>query len=258
MENTVPKIGFDLSGLEILIIGAKLGIGLSLAEVCAAQGARLVLVDIESPVELAKNLENTFKTRVIPQACDISQRKSVENLADILSKAGVTPNSIAVTAGVTKYNDWIESDPETWEEDVDHIFNVNLRGPMNVARSFLPIMQTKGRGRLVLVGSIAGRMGGLTSQPHYAASIGGIHSMTRLLAAKYASSGVLVNAVAPGFIATDMTKELDAEPILAAIPLGSFGTPEQVAGAVLFLAGNPAASYITGQVLQVDGGMVMS
>ena len=70
MENTVPKIGFDLSGLEILIIGAKLGIGLSLAEVCAAQGARLVLVDIESPVDLAKNLENTFKTRVIPQACD--------------------------------------------------------------------------------------------------------------------------------------------------------------------------------------------
>ena len=255
MENTVPKIGFDLSGLEILIIGAKLGIGLSLAEVCAAQGARLVLVDIESPVDLAKNLENAFKTRVIPQACDISQRKSVENLADILSKTGVTPSSIAVTAGVTKYNDWIESDPEIWEEDVDHIFNVNLRGPMNVARSFLPIMQTRGWGRLVLVGSIAGRMGGLTSQPHYAASKGGIHSMTRLLAAKYASSGVLVNAVAPGPTKTRMTEGRSID--TTNVPLGRMLEPEDIAWPIAFLL-SPAAAGMVGVVLDVNGGVTFS
>ena len=255
MENTAPKMGFDLSGLEILIIGAKLGIGFSLAEVCAAQGARLVLVDIESPVELAKNLENTFKTRVIPLACDISQRKAVEHLADILSKKGITPSSIAVTAGVTKYNDWIESDPETWEEDVDYIFNVNLRGPMNVARSFLPMMQNNGWGRLVLVGSIAGRMGGLTSQPHYAASKGGIHSMTRLLAAKYASSGVLINAVAPGPTKTRMTKGRSIN--TTNVPLGRMLEPEDIAWPIAFLL-SPAAAGMVGVVLDVNGGVTFS
>ena len=255
MGNDLPKMGFDLSGLNILIIGAKLGIGLSLASVCAAQGARLVLADIESPVDLAKTLEHKFKTNIIAQACDISQRKSVEGLAITLSKKGFIPNSIAVTAGVTKYNDWIESDSETWEQDVDQIFNVNLRGPMNIARSFLPIMETNGWGRLVLVGSIAGRMGGLTSQPHYAASKGGIHSLTRLLATKYASSGVLVNAVAPGPTKTRMTEGRSIN--TTNVPLGRILEPEDIAWPIAFLL-SPAAAGMVGVVLDVNGGVTFS
>ncbi len=98
---------------------------------------------------------------------------------------------------------------------------------------------------------------GNAGQANYSAAKAGVIGLTKSSAKEFASRGITVNAVAPGFISTDMTKELKAESILQAIPLGSFGTVEQVAGAVRFLAGDPAAAYITGQILQVDGGMVM-
>ena len=111
-------------------------------------------------------------------------------------------------------------------------------------------------GRIINITSVVGLMGN-AGQANYAAAKAGVVGLTRSAAKEMASRGITVNAVAPGFIATDMTKDLDAEGILTAIPLGTFGTPEQVAGTVQFLAADSAAAYITGQVLQVDGGMVM-
>jgi len=99
---------------------------------------------------------------------------------------------------------------------------------------------------------------GNAGQTNYSAAKAGVVGFTRSTAAEFASRGITVNAVAPGFIATEMTQDLNVEPILKAIPLGRLGQPEDVAGAVRFLAADPAAAYITGQVLQVDGGMLMS
>ena len=111
-------------------------------------------------------------------------------------------------------------------------------------------------GRIINITSVVALMGN-PGQSNYSAAKAGVIGFTRSCAAEFAGRGVTVNAVAPGFIATDMTKDLDVEPILGAIPLGRMGQPEEVASAVLFLAADVASSYMTGQVLQIDGGMVM-
>ena len=118
------------------------------------------------------------------------------------------------------------------------------------------MLKTK-KGKIINITSVVGHTGNL-GQANYSAAKAGVIGLTKSTAKEFASRGITVNAVAPGFITTDMTKDLDAENILAAIPLGVFGTAEQVAGAVKFLATDPAAGYITGQVIQVDGGMAMS
>lgn len=255
MANTEKATGFDLSGLTVLVIGAQQGIGRAVGETCAAQGARLILADVEEPFGPARVIENRFETTVATKGCDIADRTAVEAMAAELDGEGLVPNAVALTAGVTRYNDWIDTDPDAWERDVDQIFDVNMRGPINVARAFLPRMRAAGWGRMVLVGSIAGRMGGVNSQPHYVASKGGVHAMTRLLAAKFAGSGVLVNAVAPGPTKTRMNegRTVDAR----AFPLGRLLEPEDVAWPITFLL-SPASAGMVGVVMDVNGGVSFS
>lgn len=144
--------------------------------------------------------------------------------------------------------------PEEWQAVID----LNLTGVFLCTRATSKIMLKQRSGRIINIASVAGQMGN-PGQANYSAAKAGVIGFTKTVAKELASRGVLVNAVAPGFIQTDMTKELkNTAEILKFIPLGRYGQPEDVAGMVRFLAADPAAAYITGQVFNVDGGMVMS
>ena len=156
-------------------------------------------------------------------------------------------------AGITKDGLLMRMRTDDWQKVLD----LNLSGVFYCTRAVSRQMLKQKKGRIINITSVVGLMGN-PGQANYSAAKAGVVGLTQSAAKEFASRGITVNAVAPGFISTDMTKDLNSESILSAIPLGRFGNPEDVAGAVRFLAADPSASYITGQVIQVDGGMVMS
>lgn len=165
------------------------------------------------------------------------------NQIDVLvNNAGITKDGLLMRM---KTNDW------------QKVLDLNLSGVFYCTRAVSRQMLKQKKGRIINITSVVGLMGN-PGQANYAAAKAGVVGFTQSAAKEFASRGITVNAVAPGFISTDMTKDLNSESILSAIPLGRFGNPEDVAGAVKFLAADPSAAYITGQTIQVDGGMVMS
>jgi 3-oxoacyl-[acyl-carrier protein] reductase len=141
---------------------------------------------------------------------------------------------------------------EEWQAVID----LNLTGVFLCTKVVSKIMLKQRSGRIINIASVAGQMGN-PGQANYSAAKAGVIGFTKTVAKELSSRGITVNAVAPGFITTDMTSDIKAEGILQYIPLGRFGKPEEIAGMVRFLASDPAAAYITGQVFNVDGGMVM-
>ena len=142
--------------------------------------------------------------------------------------------------------------PEDWQA----VINLNLTGVYLCTRAISKGMLKKRSGRIINIASVAGQMGN-PGQANYSAAKAGVIGLTKTLAKEFASRGITVNAVSPGFIDTDMTSEIQSEEILKAIPIGRYVTPEAIAGKVRFLAADNAAAYITGQTFNVDGGMVM-
>jgi 3-oxoacyl-[acyl-carrier protein] reductase len=184
---------------------------------------------------------------------DVSQEEQVNGLvATVLERSG-SIDVLVNNAGITRDGLLMRMKLEDWQA----VINLNLTGVFLCSRAVTRPMLKQKRGRIVNITSVVGLMGN-AGQANYAAAKAGVIGFTRSSARELASRGITVNAVAPGFIATDMTKDLQAEGLLAAIPLGRYGEAEEVAGAVRFLAADPAAAYITGQVLQVDGGMLMA
>jgi NAD(P)-dependent dehydrogenase (short-subunit alcohol dehydrogenase family) len=241
------KYAFDLTGRRILISGAAGGIGEITARVCASLGAALLLVDQRPTEPLAHQLRGTgADTQAI--TCDVASRTEVEALA---ASSGPV-DALVMSAGICPWDDW--QDPG-WDEVFDRVMAVNVHGPIHFARAYFPAMTQRGHGRMVLVGSVAGRIGGLVASAHYVASKGGLHALVKWLAKRGAPHGVLVNGIAPGAIETDMTRGQPIDP--AHIPLGRKGSAAEVAWPIAFLCSH-AADYITGTVLDVNGGLYMN
>ena len=238
---------FSLAGKHILIAGGASGIGASAAAICAGLGAKLVLADIGDAAPVAEKLRCDGH-QVSAVACDVTDRAAVER---VVSDAGVL-DAMIVCSGICPFDDWMADD---WDEVYERTNAVNVKGTVNCVRAALPGMMERGSGRIVLVGSLAGRSGGLLSGPHYVASKGAVGALVRWFARKGAPRNVLVNGVAPGPVDTGMIAGRDLN--LAAVPMGRIAQPQEIAAAIAFLC-SPAASYVCGVMLDVNGGVYMS
>jgi NAD(P)-dependent dehydrogenase (short-subunit alcohol dehydrogenase family) len=238
---------FDLAGRRVLITGAAAGIGAATAEICASLGARTVLVDVEDCAALAQAIRGRGG-KAESFVADAGSR------ADIARIAGETRgiDALVLNAALCPWDeDWLA--PE-WDESFARVMAVNVLGPLHAVRAFLPQMIERRSGRIVFVGSLAGRMGGLIAGPHYVASKGGVHALVKWLARQVAAQGILVNGVAPASVATPMMRDRPVD--LERIPLGRKAEPHEVAWPIAFLCSD-AASYICGTVLDVNGGVYM-
>lgn len=241
----------------VLVTGAARGIGKEIAITMAKAGydiainARKITEEVEN---LKNEIENEYKVNVAIVLGDVSKFEEAENIVkqtvESLGKIDVLVNN----AGITKDGLLMRMS----KEDFESVINVNLEGTFNVTRNVIPLMIKQKCGRIINISSVVGVTGN-AGQTNYSASKAGIIGFTKSLAREVASRNILVNAVAPGFIATDMTSILNdtqKDAINAQIPLKRMGTATDVASLVKFLASEDA-SYITGQVINVDGGMVM-
>jgi 3-oxoacyl-[acyl-carrier protein] reductase len=243
-----------LAGQVALVTGASRGIGRAIALELASAGANVIVNYANSP-EAAEDV-----VRQITQAggtawahrANVADDDEVEAMVrEIMVRHGRI-DVLVNNAGITRDGLVMRMKTADWQSVID----LNLSGCFFTTRAVSKPMLKARKGRIVNITSVVALMGN-AGQANYSAAKAGLIGLTRSNAAEFASRGVTVNAVAPGFIESEMTASLDAEPILKTIPLGRMGQPEDVAGVVRFLAADPAAAYITGQVLQVDGGLVM-
>lgn len=236
----------DMTGQRVLITGAAGGIGAATARACAALGAGLVLTDLAPLDKLVGELEGAG-AKVSAHRLNVAKREEVEKFAASCGRI----DAVAAVAGICPFDDWIESDE--FDAVFHRVMDVNVLGCLNIARAWMGRMAEQGGGRIVLVGSISGRMGGVSPivQPSYVASKGGVHALTRWLAQRAAPKGVLVNAVAPGPVASEMTATTPYG--IENWPLGRLGRPEEIGWPIAFLC-SPAASYFSGAVLDANGG----
>lgn len=254
--DVLPETLQPLKEQVAIITGASRGIGRAIAIALAGQGANIV-VNYASSSDAADALVNEITNsggNAIALQADVSQADRVDSLIDTVMEKWGRIDVLVNNAGITRDTLLLRMKPEEWQAVID----LNLTGVFLCTRAVSKIMLKKRSGRIINIASVAGQMGN-PGQANYSAAKAGVIGFTKTVAKELASRGVTVNAVAPGFIQTDMTKDLkNSEEILKFIPLGRYGQPEEVAGMVRFLAADPAAAYITGQVFNVDGGMVMA
>ncbi|MEE3717612.1 3-oxoacyl-[acyl-carrier-protein] reductase [Tumidithrix elongata RA019] len=238
-----------------IVTGASRGIGRAIALALASEGAKVV-VNYASSSGAAETLVQEILAlggEAIAVAADVSQSDQVDSLIKAATDQWGRVDILVNNAGITKDTLLLRMKLEDWQS----VINLNLTGVFLCTRAIAKLMLKQKSGRIINIASVAGQMGN-PGQANYSAAKAGVIGFTKTVAKELASRGITVNAVAPGFITTDMTAGLEAEAILNYIPLGRYGTPEEIAGMVRFLAADPAAAYITGQVFNVDGGMVMA
>ena len=245
-----------LDGKTALVTGASRGIGRAIALCLAAEGARVAINyagNVKAAEEVKAAIEAAGGTAILCQA-DIADSAAVEAMVANVVKEFGTIDILVNNAGITRDTLLMRMK----DEDFAKVLDTNLKGVFYCTKAISKLMMKKRSGRIVNMASVVGLVGN-AGQTNYAAAKAGVIGFSKSAAKELASRGITVNVVAPGFIGTDMTAGLPEsvkEKMLTDIPLGRMGEPEDVANAVLFLASDQA-SYITGQVVNVDGGMVM-
>lgn len=246
---------FDLSGKTALVTGCKRGIGRGIAEALASAGADIIGVSATMPAsgsdveQAVQAMGRSFTAHQV----DFSDRAALTDFATSLDKNGIVPDILVNNAGTIKRHPAAEHPTEWWDE----VIEVNLSSQFILSREIGRGMIARGSGKIIFTASLLTFQGGITV-PGYSASKGGIGQLTKALANEWAGKGVNVNAIAPGYIATDNTEALRNDTarynaILERIPQGRWGTPEDFAGPAVFLA-SAASDYVNGEILTVDGG----
>ncbi|MEE2659142.1 MAG: SDR family NAD(P)-dependent oxidoreductase [Candidatus Latescibacterota bacterium] len=241
-----------LAGRTALITGAGRGIGRAIAELFSAQGVRVAVADIDAQTAVAT--AETIGEGAVPITLDVASvsdcRRGVGEALDALGTLDILVNN----AGYLRFTTAFDCSEKDW----DRIVDVNLKGMFFCAQAALAPMRDRGSGVIINMTSLAAKNGGNAAGPPYAAAKAGVHTLTIHLARAMALHGVRVNAIAPGVIDTDMTRGLSPNhaKLAAQIPLGEKGRPEDVAACALFLASD-AARHITGEIIDVNGGLFM-
>ena len=242
----------NLQGKVAVITGGSRGLGLATAKKLASLGARIAILDVGDPAAaeaVCADIAAAYGTEAKAYPCDVSDFEAVKTVVNAIKGDFGTVHVLVNNAGITR--DGLTAMMR--EEDFDRVIAVNLKGAFNMIRHCAGLFIRGKEGCIVNIASVAGLMGN-AGQCNYAASKAGLIGMTKTIAKELAPKGIRCNAVAPGFIATDMTQNQAENPLLSAIPLNRMGTPEDVADAVAYLVG---ADYVTGEVLRVDGGIAM-
>lgn len=238
-----------------VVTGASRGIGRAIALALAAAGAKVAVNYARSSQaadEVVEKITSAGGEAIALQA-DVAQADQVDGLIGAVVERWGRVDILVNNAGITRDTLLLRMKPEDWQAVID----LNLTGVFLCTKAVSKLMLKQRSGRIINIASVSGQMGN-PGQSNYSAAKAGVIGFTKSVAKELASRGVTVNAVAPGFISTDMTHDLNSDEILKFIPLGRYGQPEDVAGMVRFLAADPAAAYITGQTFNVDGGMVMA
>jgi len=235
-----------------IVTGSGRGIGRSIAEALLNEGAKVVISDINE--ELIQQTTSELKSKgadVMGVSCNVTVTESIEKMVETVINAWGKVDILVNNAGITRDSLMMRMSEEQWQAVID----TNLTSAFKVTKPVVKVMSKQRSGRIINIASTTGVHGNF-GQANYAAAKAGLIGLTKTVALEYASRGITCNAVAPGFIDTAMTKALGEEiitKVIEKIPMGRMGTPDDIAEAVLFFAG--PGSYVTGQVLEVNGGL---